>query len=150
MAVIEIIISAIGMLLIPSIIGLFNYIKKRKENKLRVEKEKHLLEKQKQKDFKNEVTNEVLKLLKDYYSRLDDLSERTSLELKQLRDRLSHRAEIAKLKYDDIWDKLESIEDYLERTNGFRRKKRHQLADPKATGGDFDDFDDDDLTGDLR
>jgi hypothetical protein len=136
MAILEIIISAIGMLLIPVIISYYKLQKEKKQQFL-------IREEEKRDDFKKELRNEFLEVLKEHYYSLDALYDKNNMELIKLKERLNHRAEIAKLKYDDLWEKLECIESYLEQVNGYRRKKSKQLADPKVTGGD-------DLTGDLR
>lgn len=68
-------------------------------------------------------------LLKDIQQKINNRAvlverkiELCEMGVNAINEKLKHRADIASLKYNIIKDKIEDLESYLEKVNGYRRK----------------------------
>lgn len=99
--------------------------------------------------LRQSILNHVNLIVNEYYNGLEDQIKHNRNELAKLKTRLKHRAEIASLKYNALADKIDEVENYLEKTtfdnnNTYRRRNRLKAINPteldKST--QFDDDDD--------
>lgn len=119
----EIIIIALAMLIVPFVLWLVHQLRQ-------------------------SILNHVNLILNEYYTRLEDQIKNNRNEMANLKTRLKHRAEIASLKYNALADKIDEVENYLEKSNNYHRRSRLKAINPseldKSTA--FDDDDNDDLS----
>lgn len=121
----EIIIIALAMLIIPFILWIVHQLRQ-------------------------SILNHVNLIVNEYYNGLEDQIKDNRNELAKLKTRLKHRAEIASLKYNALADKIDEVENFLEKTTAnnntnYHRRNRLKAINPaeldKST--QYDDDDDD-------
>ena len=95
----EIIIIALAMVIVPFIVWLFHQLRK-------------------------SLLAHVNLVINEHYTSLESLIDKNRTDIYNLKLRLKHRAEIASIKYNALTDKIEEIELYLEKSNGYRRRVR--------------------------
>lgn len=93
---------------------------------------------------KDSVMSQVILILNEHYSSLENLIDHNKERMDKLEVRLKHRAEIASIKYNEILHQLNDVQSYLENTNGYRRRRTALPLNPKDI--DKDTMTDDDIT----
>ena len=80
---------------------------------------------------KDSVMSQVILILNEHYSSLENLIDHNKERMDKLEVRLKHRAEIASIKYNEILHQLNDVQSYLENTNGYRRRRTALPINPK-------------------
>lgn len=102
--------------------------------------------------LRQSILSHVNLILTEYYTGLESQIQNNRNELAKLTARLKHRAEIASLKYNALADKIEEIENFLEKMDSFANTyhKRNRIrpieskdVDILGTYHDNDNNDDD-------
>ena len=83
------------------------------------------------KGVRESILNQVILILNEHYSSLENLIDHNKDRMDKLETRLKHRAEIASIKYNEILHQLNDVQSYLENTNGYRRRRTALPINPK-------------------
>jgi hypothetical protein len=78
-----------------------------------------------EKEERKELLKEVSHKINNRAILIERKIELCEIALQSINDKLKHRADIAHLKYGILKEKIEDIESYLEKINGYRRKRNH-------------------------
>lgn len=118
---IEIIIIAIAMLIVPFVLWIVHQLRE-------------------------SILSHVNLILNEYYSGLENQIKFNREEVNKMKIRLIHRTEISSIYYNSIVAKIEEIENYLEKSNGYRKRSALRRVNPVdvnlSTIPDRDDDDD--------